>query len=67
MKMGQQISGKPGQGVDRGAFRQFVIKIDHITADEVIARAEKEGTSTAEQIRLLIEWGLEAGEMVERR
>lgn len=60
MRLGQQINGAPGLGVRRGAVRQFVIKIDNETADQVIARAEREGTSTAEQIRLLIEWGLEA-------
>ncbi len=60
MRDGQQINGKPGRGVQRGDQRQFVIKIDNITAEQVIGLAEKKGTSTAEQIRLLIEWGLEA-------
>lgn len=60
MRDGQQIRGEPGKGVQHGHQRQFVIKIDTVTADEVIARARAEGTSTAEQIRLLIEWGLEA-------
>lgn len=60
MRQGQQINGIPGTGVDRGAQRQFVIKVDHETADQIIARARRLGTSTAEQIRLLIEWGLEA-------
>ncbi len=55
------MNGEPGKGVQCGdGMRQFVIKIDNETADEVIARARAEGTSTAHQIRLLIEWGLEA-------
>jgi hypothetical protein len=62
MNMGQQRNGTPGRGVSRDGLRQFVIKIDHETADQVIARAAAHGTSTAEQIRLLIEWGLEAAE-----
>ncbi len=60
MRAGQQINDAPGRGVKRGDQRQFVIKIDNITAEQVIGLAEKKGTSTAEQIRLLIEWGLEA-------
>ena len=61
MREGQQKNGMPGVGVKRyGDQRQFVIKIDTATADQVIERARVAGTSTAEQIRLLIEWGLEA-------
>ena len=60
MKWGQQVNGTPGRGVVNGAFRQFVIKIDHDTADEVIEIARQEKTSTAEAIRCLIEFGLEA-------
>jgi hypothetical protein len=33
-----------------------------VTLDAFLARAAAHGTSTAEQIRLLIEWGLEAAE-----
>jgi hypothetical protein len=62
MKLGQQRSGRPGLGVQHGSQRQFVIKIDTDTAEQVIERAQRLGTSTAEQIRLLIEWGLEAAE-----
>lgn len=60
MKQGQQRNGTVGKGVQRGDQRQFVIKIDNITAEQVIGLAQAKGTSTAEQIRLLIEWGLEA-------
>lgn len=61
MRAGQQRNGTPAKGVQRyGDQRQFVIKIDTATAEEVIERARREGTSTAHQIRLLIEWGLEA-------
>jgi hypothetical protein len=62
MKPDQQMKSGPGRGVAKGAQRQFVIVIDNETADQVIARANREGTSTAAQIRLLIEWGLGAGE-----
>ena len=61
MRLGQQRNGTPANGVRRGKdVRQFVIKIDNETAEQVISRAREHGTSTAEQIRLLIEWGLEA-------
>lgn len=60
-RAGQQRNISPGKGFQRSDdMRQFVIKIDNATAEQVIARARKERTSTAEQIRLLIEWGLEA-------
>ena len=60
-RAGQQRNGAPGTGVQRSDnTRQFVIKIDNATAEQVIDLARREGTSTAEQIRLLIKWGLEA-------
>ena len=61
MKPGAQIKVTPGRGFQRGKYRQFVIRIDPDTAEEVIALAEASGVRTAEQLRLLIEWGLEAG------
>lgn len=33
--MGQQRNGTPGRGVSRDGLRQFVIKIDHETAEPV--------------------------------
>jgi hypothetical protein len=37
-----------------------VIRLDEDTHEEIRARAKKEGTSFAEQVRLLVEWGLMA-------
>jgi len=38
---------------------QIVIRFDRDTFDQVRALAVKEGTSFSEQVRRLIEWGLE--------
>lgn len=63
MREGWQRNGTPGKGVRlAGDQRQFVIKIDNATAEEVIGHAQRTGVSTAHMIRLLIEWGLEAVE-----
>lgn len=40
--------------------RTLVIKIDQETLEQITARAAKARTSKAEQVRLLLEWGLEA-------
>ena len=60
MRDGQQKGGKVAQGVDVYGRRQVVIKMDTDQFDEVRARAVREGTSLAYQLRLLIEWGLMA-------
>lgn len=39
---------------------QIVVRVDHETFAEVRAIAIAEGTSFGEQVRTLIEWGLEA-------
>lgn len=58
---GQQLPSGPALGVKRGRDRrQVVIQMDTSQFEEVRARAVAKGTSLAEQIRLLIEWGLEA-------
>ena len=36
------------------------VRFDSETFDEIRKRAIKEGTSFAEQVRILVEWGLEA-------
>ncbi|WP_249696470.1 hypothetical protein [Stappia sp. WLB 29] len=41
---------------------QVVVRLDDETFAAVRARAVEEGTSFSEQVRLLIEWGLEAAE-----
>lgn len=55
--------------VARGAKRpsqpgtsQCVVRLDDETFGQIRERAIREGTSFAEQIRLLVEWGLEADE-----
>lgn len=61
MNRGQQMP----KGVAKGVLlangqRQVVIKMDQDQFDEVRELAAREGTSLAEQLRNLIEWGLEA-------
>ena len=41
---------------------QCVVRLDDETFGQIRERAIREGTSFAEQIRLLVEWGLEADE-----
>lgn len=61
MKLGQQRPDGPAQGVERACGkRQVVVRMDTDQFAEVRALATEEGTSLAEQIRNLIEWGLEA-------
>ena len=58
---GVQQPGGPARGVEiAGGRRQVVVKMDTSQFEEVRDRALREGTSLAEQIRLLIEWGLES-------
>lgn len=53
---------RPASGVEiPGGRRQLVIKIDHETFAEIRQRASDEGVSVSHMLRLLIEWGLEAG------
>jgi hypothetical protein len=55
--------GEPAVGVinpKRPNLTQTVIGFDHETFATVRALAVKNGTSFAEQVRLLVEWGLEA-------
>lgn len=54
---------QPARGVidpRRAHVTQIVVRLDHETFGQVRARAVREGTSVGEQIRRLIEWGLEA-------
>lgn len=50
----------PGKGVMRGTRRQIVVRIDDETYDEIRDSAAAARRSMAGQLRLLIEWGLEA-------
>ncbi len=43
-------------------LRQVSVQIDEGTLEQVRARAMAEGTSLSEQVRLLVEWGLEVDE-----
>jgi hypothetical protein len=50
----------PALGVEkRRGFRQIVVEFDDEMFAHIRARAERERTSFAEQVRLLCEWGLE--------
>ncbi|HMO09152.1 MAG TPA: hypothetical protein PKD10_16105 [Paracoccaceae bacterium] len=61
MRDGQQLPSGPARGVKiAGDRRQVVIKMDSDQFAEVRALAVANGISLAEQLRLLIEWGLEA-------
>jgi hypothetical protein len=46
------------RGCKKGLMTKIVIIIDDETFAEVRRRAVKAGTSVAEQMRILIEWGL---------
>ncbi|MFP4240074.1 MAG: hypothetical protein ACLFRZ_12310 [Rhodosalinus sp.] len=62
MKDGQQLPSGPARGVAvPGGRRQVVIKMDPDQFAEVRTLAERERISVAHALRLLIEWGLEAG------
>lgn len=63
MREGQQLSSGPANGCavpGRDGWKQLVVRMDEETFDEIRRRAIRENTSVAQQIRLLIEWGLEA-------
>lgn len=62
MRVGQQVASGPGRGVQRGAdtMKRIVVSFDTDTFDELHRRARRDGTSFAEQVRQLVEWGLEA-------
>ncbi len=66
--LGKQHRNGPAKGVKLyGGRRQVVIKMDSDQFDFIYQRALRENTSVAEQIRNLIEWGIEAtGEEVEQ-
>jgi len=48
-----------GRGNDRGFLRRIVIGFDDETFDAIRHRAIAQKTSFAEQVRQLVEWGLE--------
>lgn len=47
-------------GIPHGTYLQVSIRLDVETFQTIRARAWREQTSVAEQVRLLVEWGLEA-------
>lgn len=49
-----------GSGFRRCNMLRHVCQFDEETFEQIKAMARKKGTSIAEQIRLLVEWGLEA-------
>lgn len=54
------VSADRPEKPSRAYNRTLVIKIDEETLLEITRRALNDGTSKAEQVRLLLEWGLEA-------
>jgi hypothetical protein len=50
---------RPARGTRRGTTARLVVTFDDETFAEIRARAVKAGTSVAEQIRQLVEFGLE--------
>lgn len=44
----------------RPDYKQIVVRMDHETFDDLRARAIRERTSLSEQVRTMIEWGLES-------
>ncbi len=58
--LGKQLRSGPARGVPvYGGKRQVVVKMDRDQFDFIYRRALRENTSVAEQIRNLIEWGIE--------
>lgn len=60
--------GKPGHGStargdgrQHGDLRRIIVSFPEETFAEIRERAERERTSFAEQVRTLVEWGLESG------
>lgn len=48
------------QGVRKGEYIGVVVRFDPETFEQIRGRALREATSFGEQVRTLIEWGLEA-------
>jgi hypothetical protein len=60
-KAGPITECKIARGVaDRKCLKRVVCAFDDETFDQVRARAVRDQTSFAEQVRQLVEWGLEA-------
>lgn len=57
------MTAKPrivGQGVKHGQMKSIYVALDPDTFDHLASRAKKEKTSMSEQIRTMVEWGLES-------
>lgn len=52
-----------GEGMTVGPYRKSVVLFDHETHETIRALAIKNGTGFSEQVRLLVEWGLEQGKV----
>jgi hypothetical protein len=54
---------QPARGsIKTPGSRRIVVQFDDETFGEIRRRAEAEGSSFAEQVRTLVEWGLEENE-----
>lgn len=62
MRFGKQMPKGPAKGVLRAGHRRLVVAFDDEQFDRLRQRAQRENTSVAEQVRLLVEWGFEADE-----
>jgi len=60
-RLGQMPKGGPAVGTDvPGGKKALVVKIDVDQFDEIRNRAISENTSMAEQIRNLLQWGMDS-------
>ena len=48
-----------GLGFIKGDYRRIVVSFDEEMFSEIYKRARRANTSFAEQVRLLVEWGLD--------
>lgn len=58
---------KPAKGSVKGNHVRVACGFDPETFDYLRARAVREGTSVAEQVRLFTEWGIESSEAGESK
>lgn len=58
--MSHYTTSKQAQGIAQGKLMKLVCNFDIETWQIIRDRAVKEKTSVAEQVRKLVEWGLEA-------
>jgi hypothetical protein len=60
MPFGTLMPEGPGRGTHKRNGRMITVQFDHDTFNQLRNRAIAEKTSFSEQVRLLVEWGLES-------